>query len=39
MICKKCSMMLCFEIHVPTKPLHAQCTECGHEQEVRDSLN
>jgi len=27
-------MIGCFEIHVPTKPLHAQCTECGHEQEV-----
>ena len=28
-------MLGCFEIHVPDKPLHAQCTECGHEQEVK----
>jgi len=27
-------MLLSFQIHIPTKPLHAQCTECGNEQEV-----
>lgn len=35
MLCKKCRMINCFQIHVPSKPLHAQCTECGHEQKVK----